>query len=483
MLSCCLLAFLPLAVSPEAEGVSSAGVSAWLDVCEREIDTVHGFVLLRHGKLVAEGSWAPFDTLNKPHRLSSHSKCFVTTAVGMLVDKGKLDLDECVIDILPDKAPASPSDNLKALRVRDLLTMTAGLKAGSGFHAGDWPRLTLAKPSDKKPGQFYRYDSDATYLLGVIVARKSGVELESFMRKNVFEPLGITSFWTSYDPDGIPCAGYGFNMSTRDIVRIGQLYLDHGMWNGRRIVSREWTELAMAKHTWSGKTPTECPPNNDWVLGFGFNFWRCQHGCYRADGAGGQYTILFPEHGAVLSINASVVDMQKLLSTVWDHFLPALSKTALPEAPAAAAALKERCAKLAIKPISGVRDGDDRYLGRTYAFKDCVASVRAVRIDRADGGWKLNVTTDAGKFDLPVGCGEWKHGEIVFSPHRYEKLGEIVGLQQVETSAAVQPDGSLVVRVQLLGGYFPVDLKFRGKLFKTAVDCSWAGRSVSSGIE
>ena len=212
MLSCCLLAFLPLASSPEAEGVSSAGVSAWIDACEREIDSVHGFVLLRHGKLVAEGSWAPFDTLNSPHRLSSHSKCFVTTAVGILVDSGKLDLDECVVDILPDKAPTSPSDNLKALRVRDLLTMTAGMRAGAGFNAGDWARLALAKPFDKKPGQFYRYDSDATYLLGVIVARRGGMELEAFLRRNVFEPLGITSFWTTYDPDGIPSAGYGFNI-------------------------------------------------------------------------------------------------------------------------------------------------------------------------------------------------------------------------------------------------------------------------------
>jgi len=483
MLSYCLLAFLPLATSPEAEGVSSAQVSAWLDACEREIDSVHGFVLLRHGKLVAEGSWAPFETLEKPHRLSSHSKCFITTAVGILVDSGKLDLDECVVDILPDKAPASPSDNLKALRVRDLLTMTAGLKAGGGFDGGDWPRLTLAKPSDKKPGQFYRYDSDATYLLGVIVARKSGMELEAFLRKNLFGPLGITSFWTSYDPDGIPSSGYGFNMSTRDIARIGQLYLDRGAWGGKRIVSREWTELATAKQTWSGKTPTEWQPNNDWVLGFGFNFWRCQHGCYRADGAGGQYTIVFPEHGAVLSINAAVVDMQKVLNVVWDHFLPALSMKALPESPDAAAALKARCAKLALKPVSGVRDGDDRYLGRTYSFSNGVASVRAVRIDRADDGWRLNVSTDAGKFDLPVGCGAWKGGELVFSPRNYEKLGDIVGRQQVATSGAVQPDGSLLVRMQLLSGHFPVDLKFRSKLFKTAVDCSRAGRTATSGIE
>ena len=93
---------LPAAVSPEAEGVSSAGIMKWIDACERELDAMHGFVLLRHGKVIAEGSWAPYDTLNETHRLYSHSKAFTSTAVGFLVDDGKVDLDERVIDILPD---------------------------------------------------------------------------------------------------------------------------------------------------------------------------------------------------------------------------------------------------------------------------------------------------------------------------------------------------------------------------------------------
>lgn len=127
LLSSLLLSFLPLASSPEAEGVSSREVMGWIDACEREIDSMHGFVFLRHGKVVAEGSWTPFDTLNVPHRLSSHSKCFITTAVGFLVDEGKLDLDERLVDLLPDKVPANPPENLRQVRVRDLLTMNFGV--------------------------------------------------------------------------------------------------------------------------------------------------------------------------------------------------------------------------------------------------------------------------------------------------------------------------------------------------------------------
>ena len=125
-----LLAFLPLATSPEAEGVSSRRLLEWIDACERDIDCLHGFVFLRHGKVVAEGSWKPYDTLNETHFLSSHSKCFITTAVGILVDEGKLDLDERIVDIVPDLLPAKPSPNLQFVRVRDLLTMNFGATNG-----------------------------------------------------------------------------------------------------------------------------------------------------------------------------------------------------------------------------------------------------------------------------------------------------------------------------------------------------------------
>ena len=220
-----LLAFLPLASSPEAEGVSSRQVLKWLDACEKKIEGVHGFVLLKNGKLIAEGSWAPFDTLNTTHSLSSHSKCFAATAVGFLVDEGKLDLDERVIDILPDLAPAESSENLRLLRVRDLLTMTMGSeKSTTGWRAEeapDWIRHKLAMPIVRRPGQHFEYDSDATHILGEIVARKSALSYFDFLRKRLFKPLGMTKVWTTCDPSGRACAGWGLNMTTRELASFG----------------------------------------------------------------------------------------------------------------------------------------------------------------------------------------------------------------------------------------------------------------------
>ena len=474
-----LLAFLPLAASPEAEGVSSRKLLDWIDACERKVDCVHGFVLLRHGKLVAEGTWGPFDTLNRPHRLSSHSKCFVSTAAGMLVDEGRLDLDERVIDILPDLSPSDPSENLRMLRVRDLMTMTMGAqKVSAGWPesvARDWIRHKLSLPIDKRPGQAFEYDSDATHVLGEVVARKSGKPLMDFLKERLFAPLGVEKAWSTVDPTGRPCAGWGFNMTTREISLIGQLHLDRGVWNGRRLLSESWVAMATAKQTWSGKSATDVQPRNDWTLGFGFNIWRCQHGCFRADGAGGQFTIVMPEQEAVLSLNSDSTNMQRILDVVWEHLLPALSAAALPEDAAAAARLRERCAALALAPVAGTRQVDGRFLGRDCVFENPAGGVRGLRVDASAEGWTMKLTTEAGVYEVPVGFGRWRTGEVTFSPCRYEVLEYLVGRQPVAASGAVQEDGSFRIRMHLLDGTHRFEFVFRRKMFKPVVEMQSEG--------
>ena len=475
--SALLLAFLPYASSPEAEGVSSRQVGEWIDACERELDTLHGFVLLRHGKVVSEGAWAPFDTLNVPHFLSSHSKCFITTAIGFLVEDDKLDLDERVVDIFPDKIPSNPSENLRMLRVRDLLTMNTGTVRDGWLDDvdGDWTKAILAKELVRRPGNGFRYDSGATHLLGVIVTRRSGKPVMEFLKERLFSRIGIEKVWTTYDPTGEACAAWGFNMTTREISLIGQLYLNKGVWNGRRLFSEEWARLATTKQTWSGKKQSERQEKNDWLQGFGFNFWRCQHGCFRADGSAGQYTIVFPEQDAVLSINADVPDMQRVLDVVWDRLLPAFAKAALPEDPEAATTLRKRTAGLALKPVGGVRTGGDEFLGKTFAFKEAPADIRDMRLEGASEGWTLRLTTPAGAQTVPVGFGSWVRGRMKFSARKHEPLGEIVGEREVATSAAVQGDGSIVLRMHLLGGTHRMDLRFRKRLFRPTVEGNMNG--------
>ena len=111
--------------SAEAEGVSSADILAFIEAADKSLDSLHSFMLVRHGRVVAESWWAPYNA-ESPHSLYSLSKSFTSTAVGLAIAEGKLSLDDEVLKFFPEDAPAEPSKNLKAMRIRDLLRMSTG---------------------------------------------------------------------------------------------------------------------------------------------------------------------------------------------------------------------------------------------------------------------------------------------------------------------------------------------------------------------
>lgn len=293
--------------TPESQGVPSAAIEAFVNACEKELDGIHGFVLLRHGKRVAEGWWHPFDADLTQH-VFSHSKVFSSTAVGLLYDEGKIKLDDRLIDIFPDKAPAQPSEEAKLVRVRDLLTMNVGQNTEAIFVEpdGDWVQALLRNKFDRKPGTGFRYDSCASHVLAAIMERKTGRKLMDYLDEKLFRKIGIQGAWTNVGPDGIACGGWGMNFKTLDLARLGQLYLQEGLWEGEQVLSREWVQLAT-----SHQTKTDRTDGGDWAQGYGFQFWRCRNNCYRADGALGQYTIVMPDQDAVLSITAGLSDMAR----------------------------------------------------------------------------------------------------------------------------------------------------------------------------
>lgn len=480
--------------TPESQGVPSAAICRWIEVCEKELDVVHGFVIVRHGKTIAEGSWHPFDTLNRPHMLYSHSKSFTSTAIGFLIDDGKLDLDACVAELFSDKLPVEPSENLKALRVRDLLTMNVGAGATNislTDSGGDWERRFLSGAFKTKPGTRFVYDSLATYMLSAIVRRTSGEDMMDVLRVRLFDRIGIGPVTSSASPSGISCGGWGMYMTTRDIARFGQFLLQGGAWNGEQIISREWVALATARQTWCGGVGSQAKAAtsaSDWTQGYGFQFWRCRHGAFRADGAYGQFTIVLPEQDAVVSVHAGQSDMQKEMNLVWEHLLPAMGDV-LPENPSAVRALRERCASLALPPLSGAENPPDGVLGRNVAISVNPRGVRSVRLDRAADGLKLMFEARAGKCELPVGVGRWKTGEIRIDPEKHEALGAYIGAHPTAASAAVEKDGSLHVRIYFTDAPGRMDLFFRstdGELsvngrLKIMCGCEFMGRANTGG--
>lgn len=321
--------------SPEAQGVSSKAILEFIETAERDVNSMHSFMLVRHGKVVAEAWWQP-ESASTPHVLWSLSKSFTSTAVGLAVEEGKLSIDDPVLKFFPEDAPSEPSANLRAMRVRDLLTMTAGHQDELNWRESpNWVKAFLAHPVPHKPGTHFRYNTPATYMLSAIVQKVTGQTVRDYLTERLFQPLGIEQPQWDTSPQGISIGGYGLYLKTEDIAKFGQLYLQNGEWNGKQLIPAAWIEQATSKQVSNGSDP-----NGDWDQGYGFQFWRCRHGAFRGDGKDGQFCIVIPEQDVVIALTANTGNMAAELNLVWKKILPAFSEQALPEDPTTQAKLK-----------------------------------------------------------------------------------------------------------------------------------------------
>jgi CubicO group peptidase (beta-lactamase class C family) len=329
--------------SPEAQGVSSAKIREFVETANKQIDTLHSFMLVRHGHVVAEGWWKP-EASDKPHVMHSLSKSFTSTAVGLAVAEGKLSIDDPVVKFFPEDIPPDPSAKLQAMRVRDLLTMSTGHETEPKFTSDTpWVKTFLAHPVPHKPGTHFLYNSAGTHVLSAIVRRVTGETVLDFLKPRLFDPLGIENPEWGTSPQGNTQGGWGLKIRTEDIAKFGQLYLQKGQWNGKQLIPASWVEQATAKQVSNGSDPTK-----DWDQGYGFQFWRCRYGAYRGDGAFGQFCIVLPEQDAVIAITADARDMQAELNIVWDKLLPAFQPSPLPANADEEAKLKQMISSLAV---------------------------------------------------------------------------------------------------------------------------------------
>ncbi len=332
--------------SPESQGVSSSQVRAFVEAADQNVDTMHSFMLVRHGHVVAEGWWSP-EAADKPHILWSLSKSFTSTAVGLAVAEGKLNIDDKVLEFFPDDAPANPSANLEAMRVRDLLTMSTGHDPVPRLTAdGVWTKQFLAAPVPHEPGSVFLYNTPATYMQSAIVQKVTGQTVLDYLTPRLFEPLGIKKPQWDTSPQGISIGGYGLYLCTEDIAKFGQLYLQKGQWDGEQLVPAGWIAAATSKQVENDKAPSGRNP--DWRQGYGFQFWRCRHGAYRGDGKDGQFCIVLPQQDAVIAITAKTGNMQGQLDLVWEHLLPAFHDQPLPPNEAELTKLKQTLADLRV---------------------------------------------------------------------------------------------------------------------------------------
>ena len=297
---------------------------------------IHSVMIVRDGNVVYS-RWQSEGVDTVPHVLHSVSKTFTATAVGLAIADGKMALTDKVIDYFPDKLPAEVSENLKAMTVRDLLTMSCGHdeepSARNADTEQDWVTTFLAQPVVHEPGTFYLYNSLGTYMLSAIVQRVTGEKVVDYLTPRLFEPLHIDKPRWEESPQGINCGGWGLYLKTEDLAKMGQLLLQKGEWNGQQLIPAEWVAEMSKKQVESINPGTRIEQvaergmtkeTSDWMQGYGYQMWRCRPGCFRADGARGQYIIVMPDKNAVIAITSNVEDLQGELNLVWSRILPIL---------------------------------------------------------------------------------------------------------------------------------------------------------------
>ena len=337
--------------SPSEQGVDPAGVAGFIDALEAHPGIeAHSVIVIRHRNIVAAGAWWPF-RLDRAGLLYSLSKSFTSTALGIAVGDGLVDLDASVLDYFPEVPLADVPERVRARTVRHVASMRTGHRHET------WESALATDPVDPvgaflrmsvedDAGSVFTYNQPPVMTIAALVRRVTGASVSDLLRNRVLDPVGAGPIgWQQY-PAGDDLAWSGLFATPDAVARLGQLYLDDGRWAGRQVLPTGWAAVASSAHS-----DTSGEPFPDWQQGYGLGFWRGRHG-FRGDGAWGQFCLVLPEHDAVVAITSAVVHMQDVLDAVYAHLLPAMRTDPAPRSKADDA-LVARLATLALEPECG----------------------------------------------------------------------------------------------------------------------------------
>jgi CubicO group peptidase (beta-lactamase class C family) len=402
--------------TPEAEGVSSAGIIRFIDAAEKSKNELHSFIILRHGKVIAEGWWDPYKSTLR-HTLYSASKTFTSTAIGFAVTENRLKLTDKVISFFPNELPDPVSPNLAALTVQDVLMMSDGQDPEPSSLAGtskNWVKAFLATPIVNKPGSVFLYNSMGTFMLSAIIQKVTGQKVVDYLKPRLFDPLGITGMDWEENLMSVNTGGWGLRVKTEDMAKLGQLYLQKGIWNGTQIIPASWIEEAstekIIQHPMLAQSKKD---SSDWEQGYCYQIWRCRHNAYRADGAFGQFIIVMPEQDVVIAIQAETPNMQNEINLVWDYLLPAIKKNKIPADEKALYALKAKLSTLAIKANSGSFTSftANKNLNKYFILEPNANQIGSITIQITDSICHFVMNTNTDTYNLYYGAGFWKTGQ------------------------------------------------------------------------
>lgn len=431
---------------PEETGIPSECIVRFIDRLQRRQIPMHSLLVMRHDKLVFEGYYAPC-TADSLHRMFSISKSFTSIAVGLLIDEGKLSLDDPIIQYFPEKLPAKENIHpwISQMTIRDMLMMRS-CHASTTYKLdmqSDWVASFFTTPPTHAPGTLFHYDTSAAHTLCALVEKLSGRTLLDYLK----EKLHILGFsQESYmlkDPFGVSMGGSGLVALPLDLMKFGYFVAHRGLVLGEQLLSASYIDLAVSPLT---ATCVTAPLPSE-AQGYGLQFWRNEKNGFTCYGMGGQLIIFLPDCDLICVTTADTQSIQggnqQIYDALYEEILPYLQTGVLIQNKETEQKLYETQAALAIKPLESAAPPKvfPEINGSSFCVqtKACDFQNFSVYINEDIG--TLSFTYKHTAYDIRFGIGNMQTGIFPIYNLRYAASG------------AWLPDGTLRIRAHIIDAY------------------------------
>jgi CubicO group peptidase (beta-lactamase class C family) len=384
---------------PREACVNAALVDAFLDDAATAGLDIHGLMLHRAGRVAAEGWRWPYRA-DRPRIMHSATKSVLACAIGMALEEGRFGLQDKVVSFFPELMSAGIDANLASMTVENLLTMRAGHAAetsGSIWRgiSTSWTAEFFKIPVVHPPGTTFVYTSAASYMLSAILTRVTGQTLHDYLKPRFFEPLGIVDEQWDLGPDKVNPGGNGLTMKTADLLKLGVLHAQGGVWNGRRVLSERWIAEATRSH------------GDD----YGYQWTTAAGGTYLAIGIFMQFVMVFPRHQAALVMIGAAQEGSKVFLPIVQRYFPRAFEEKLPAdlASKADARLRARLAACGEQPSIGANLSSTaaRVSGKTFRIEPNPLGVTGVRFVFEQDRCVFHLVDAAGDHRIECGLREW----------------------------------------------------------------------------
>ena len=344
---------------PEAKGISASCIIDTLSEIDIRGISMHSFLLCKDDCLVAEGYYAPVKK-DDLHRMFSVTKSFVSIAIGLLQEEGRLSLDDSIVKFFPEYVPNTSETHpwLLATTIRDMLSMRschASTTYDKFSSKTDWVKSFFTVAPTHKPGTVFHYDTSATHTLCALVEKLTNMKMLDYLRNKVLNEIGFSQeAYCLTDGFGVSMGGSGLMATSRDLMCFALLILNNGKLNGKQYISANYIKEATSFQTATcvtGPIPSESQ-------GYGLQFWVGEHNSSVCYGMGGQLAILLPEYNTAIVTTADTQGYQGGNQVIYDaifrHILPELEKRQSPWTPSdeEKLAFEQFMSKLAMRPLN-----------------------------------------------------------------------------------------------------------------------------------